>query len=456
MKRVQTTLALMLLMIVQASAIDLRPEDFGAKIDDGKPDNEAFQLMFDAIPDLERQVNIILQSGEYVFESTVYYPKYSDRKTTIDGQNAYISADGLDFDLLTPKMSSSTSVGTALEQIDKLVIRDVTFVNGDTQLRLAATLNAEINNCSFIGANRGIDMVFCLMGRVINCQFTRHKVEQLLVRSGQGDAVTGESKSFTNATGQNSQSNMVTVDGCRFFSEEGAHACIRNYASNSMNITNTVFEGLSPKYAVDYDDRNSTTCTYFYMHNIHIELPMNPNTKALIKAKQNGGVVHLDGIYSQTGRTVQVEGGRSIMKLTNWAYLPGGFLFKANGVGEWMFEDNKGLEGIDMNSVWVEDPPAYISVEYGPNISSYAGYSPTLRSGDEFLSVTGDRLTMTTSSFLNKDQSINQLPKDIGLFEVKDLQPYIVINPETGIQETWYIPVFGYKVGEEEVGVRSD
>jgi len=101
----------------------------------------------------------------------------------------------------------------------------------------------------------------------------------------------------------------------QIFSELHAHACIRNYASNSMSILNTVFEGMAPKYSVDYHDRNSPTCTYMYMHNIHIEHPYDTLfTKALIHAEQSGGIVHLDGVFSQTGRTVQVEAGKSIVK----------------------------------------------------------------------------------------------------------------------------------------------
>lgn len=77
MKRL-TALVLMLGVIGLMWAIELKPEDFGAVIDDGKPDHEAFQKIFDAIPDKERNVLNVLQPGEYTFKETVFYPKYTD------------------------------------------------------------------------------------------------------------------------------------------------------------------------------------------------------------------------------------------------------------------------------------------------------------------------------------------------------------------------------------------
>jgi hypothetical protein len=443
--------SLTILLTLSVSAGLWKPEDFGAIVDDNKPDDMAFQAMFDAIPFNERNVVIELYPGEYLFAETVFYPKYNRRRMLIDGRHATLKMVGREKDILSPKGIAHESVGTALENIDKLVVRDLSFEGGDTQLRLAATLNSEIENCEFHGGNRGADLVFCLMARVINCQFTRQKKEQLLVRSGQGDIVTGAPKYFSNATGQNSQSNVVTVDGCRFFSEQNAHACIRNYASNSMNITNTVFEGLAPKHAVDYDDRNSTTCTYFYMHNIHIEHPMDPFTQSLIKVVQNGGLVHLDGIYSQTGRTVQVEAGGSIVKLSNWAYFPGGFKFKANKGGEWIFEDNKGLQGFDLASegLWVGKPPYYIVDRYAGNTHAHSGYSVSLRNKEDYFSLEGDRINHTTSYQMDTGEAPSPAPKNLDNFEIGHMKRYVLIDPETGEQRSYFIPLLQNKKEEQ-------
>ena len=59
------TLSLALLSPFQAEAILLKPEDFGAVIDDGLPDDEAFQAMFDAIPKKELNVVIELMPGDH-------------------------------------------------------------------------------------------------------------------------------------------------------------------------------------------------------------------------------------------------------------------------------------------------------------------------------------------------------------------------------------------------------
>lgn len=440
--------SLLAILLVQLATAGLwKPEDFGAIVDDNKPDDKAFQAMFDAIPALERNVVIELYPGEYLFAETVFYPKYNRRRTLIDGRHATLKMVGREKDILSPKGIANESVGTALENIDKLIVRDLSFEGGDTQLRLAATLNSEIENCEFHGGNRGADLVFCLMARVVNCQFTRQKVEQLLVRSGQGDIETGAPKYFSNATGQNSQSNVVTIDGCRFFSELHAHACIRNYASNSMNITNTVFEGLAPKHAVDYHDRNSTTCTYFYMHNIHIEHPSDEYTKSLIKVVQNGGLVHLDGVYSQTGRAVQVEAGGSIVKLSNWAYFPGGFKFKANGGGEWIFEDNKGLQGFDLYSdgLWEGKPPYYIVDRYAGTIHAHNGYSASLRNKEDVFSLGHDRINHTVSYQMDTGEAPSPAPKKLENFEIGHMKRYVLIDPETGEQRSYFIPLLQNK-----------
>ncbi|WP_306641463.1 hypothetical protein [Sanyastnella coralliicola] len=449
------TLFMALLSPFQAEAILLKPEDFGAVIDDGLPDDEAFQAMFDAIPKNELNVVIELMPGQYLFEKTVFYSKRNRRRTMIDGNHATIKAVGLEFDLLTPKADRDADVEEALVKMDKLVVRDLSFEGGDTQLRLAATLNSEISNCEFVSGNRGVDLVFCLMARVVNCQFTRQKVEQLLVRSAQGDPMTGESKYLRDATGSNSQSNMVTVDGCRFFSELHAHACIRNYGSNSLSVTNTVFEGLAPRYSVDYHDRNSTTCTYLFMRNIHIEHPFDTLfTKALIHAEQNGGIVHLDGIYSQTGRTVQVDAGRSVVKLSNWAYVPGGAKFKANGVGEWIFEDVRMMQNFELNDpdLWVGDPPPYVVDRFASTIRTEGGWSPTMRSGEEYWSFTEDRILLTNHQTFDQQTLPMQGPKELADYEIVDLRPLLMIDPETGETVTYYQPVIKKK-GEEPMVV---
>jgi hypothetical protein len=431
-----------------ADAITLKPEDFGAVVDDGKSDAAAFQAMFNAIPPLERNVYVVLTSGEYLFDKTVFYPKYNRRRMLIEGNMASIKAVGNAFDLLTPAGIEGEPVSKALESIDQFIIRNCTFEGGDTQLRIAATLNSEISNCEFVGGMCGTDLVFCLMARVINSQFTVFRREGLLVRSGQGDSVTNDGKYFSNATGSNSQSNVVTIDGCRFFSANHAHACVRNYASNSMSILNTVFEGLPSKFCVDYQDRNSTTCTYMYMHNIHIEYATDTVfTQALIRAEQNGGIVHLDGIYSQTGRVVQVEAGKSVVKISNWAYFPGASKFKANGGGEWIFEENRGLAGIDLGdpAIWVGKPPYYIGSRFATTLESYSGWSPTLKNGDDYLSLTQGRLLQTYDSFFDQKNEPFKTPLNLDKYEIADLKTFIMTDPATGKPVSYYLPILKQK-----------
>ena len=155
--------SLTILLTLSVSAGLWKPEDFGAIVDDNKPDDMAFQAMFDAIPFNERNVVIELYPGEYLFAETVFYPKYNRRRMLIDGRHATLKMVGREKDILSPKGIAHESVGTALENIDKLVVRDLSFEGGDTQLRLAATLNSEIENCEFHGGNRGADLVFWLM-----------------------------------------------------------------------------------------------------------------------------------------------------------------------------------------------------------------------------------------------------------------------------------------------------
>ncbi|MFT4682715.1 MAG: hypothetical protein ACI93E_000978 [Flavobacteriales bacterium] len=123
-----------------SSAITLTPEDFGAVIDDGKPDDVAFQAMFNSIPTKERNVIITLRSGEYLFDQTVFYPKYNRRRMMIEGNHGTLKAVGLAFDILAPASIKGEAMQTALDNMDKLIVNDLSFEGGDTQLTLIATL----------------------------------------------------------------------------------------------------------------------------------------------------------------------------------------------------------------------------------------------------------------------------------------------------------------------------
>jgi hypothetical protein len=185
-----------------------------------------------------------------------------------------------------------------------------------------------------------------------------------------------------------------------------------------------------------------------YAHNLHIEYPTDTTlTKALIRVIQNGGNVHLDGVYSQTGRVVQVEAGKSVVKVSNWAYFPGGSKFKANGGGEWIFEDNRSLEGVDLasNEVWEGTPPYYIGKRFGTTLEAFSGWSPTLRKGDDYMSLTDNRLLQTYDSYFDQANEPFKQPRNLDDYEIIDLKPFLMIDPATGKTVTNYMPVIREK-----------
>lgn len=327
--------------------ITLRPEDFGAVPNSGQDCATAFNLMFNSIPETERRVVIELD-GEYKIGSTVEYPKYNDRTLVIKGNNSVLKAVGEDYDILRPghyynldqkKMLKlkGTVVNNALDAIDRLEVYNLKFENGNTQLTLAATFLSKIVDCQFIGGNRQIDGIFALQTQVKQCWFNAFKVEAILFRSGEGDAMTGEGKYFSNATGSNSQSNICTISDCRIMANKHGKIGVRSYSSSNLTIRDTVIEGATFKHAVHNDARGSTTVVAAHLENVHIEFNGPVSHCESILYFRGIKTVTLDRVYSQFGNAIQVHAKGSNIYCRNWSYFPSGGC-KAEG-GFWQFDN---------------------------------------------------------------------------------------------------------------------
>jgi hypothetical protein len=431
------------------------PEKFGARIDDGKDDAPAFQRMFDAIPNNSRRVVIELQPGTYSIASTVTYPKYNDRTTFIYGKGAVLHAVGSDYDILTPgkywngtdlKSIHGVTVEDALFANDRIVIEDVRFENGRTQLRIVSSYLSVISRCQFVGGYRGFDGVFALQTSIENCWFNSFIYEGILLRSGQGDPMTEEDKYFSDATGSNSQSNISTISNCRIFANKPGRIGIRAYASSNLTVENTVIEGAAYKYAVHLDGRRSTTVVGATLRNIHLEFVGDETiTEALIYARAMG-TIFAEGIYSQFGRCIQLHANacRRIY-VREWPYYPGGG-FKAEGGGYWFFDNNWNMSEDDYldSAFWNGgEIPWYVCHRQNePNWRIDHGYANGLYGGE--YGIADGKVDHQVDSYINTNKSEFKNPKDLSEYEVVQWIPFTMKDQE-GNMVTNYIPILGKK-----------
>ncbi len=429
-----------------------KPEDYGAKVNDGKDDSKAFQEMFNAIEKDSRRVTIVLNTGVYDLLSTVYYPKYNDRTTLIHGNNATLKARGQDYDVLVPGKSDANglssyrgrSVGDALEDNDHVTIRDVRFEGGRTQFRLVSTFLSVIEQCQFVGGYRGIDGIFALQTSIRDCWVNSFKGEGILLRSGEGDALTGEGKFFTNATGSNSQSNISTIQNCRIFANAPGKIGIRTYSSSNITIENTVIEGAPMKHAIHMDSRLSTTVVSSIIRNIHIEFNGNEaDCESLIYIRGIASV-ELDNIYSQFGRVPQVH-AKDCRRLfvTHWPYYPGGG-FKTENSGMWWFDNNWNMAEDDYRGAefWNNgEIPWYVCHRQNDAIFEVDhGFSNGLTTPTGNFGLKGDRISTNAASIMNTDMKDLSKAIDLKNYEIIQVIPYIM-NDAEGKIVTHYIPI---------------
>lgn len=425
-----------------------KPEDYGAVPNDPNVDCAPhFTALFADIDIFDRRPVIRLQEGAtYYLTTTIQYVKSNDRTTLIEGNNAVLKMVGEENDILNPSQFynqdrelqtlKGSSVGDALIAMDRLHIKELRFEGGNTQLRMAATFLSIIENCHFVAGQRAIDGIFALQTQISNCWINNYRQEGILLRSGEGDTITGEDKFFSNATGSNSQSNISTISNCRLFANKPVGYGIRAYSSSNITVENTVIEGAVHKHAVHLDSRGSTTVSGQYMRNLHIEFGGDPEFVESIFYVRGGTNIHLERIYSQFGGCVQAhvkDAGQVFIE--EWSYVPTDTkAFKAEN-GRWYFKNNWSLNAEAIGAkdpetgeslFWEGEPPWYYGSEFDFKRTAHHGFGAGFFSENASYYLNGTRLVEDgIVDRMNNSNPSNLSSKDLEDYEIVDFIPYI-------------------------------
>jgi hypothetical protein len=315
-------------------------------------DAERLQKLFNLPQDFEKSVSFDLEGAELHLDRAVEYKKIHNRITSIIGNGAIIHLDKPDAAIL-PSRGRNMKVGLGnspddiMAHFDTFRISDTRFYgkNVNKALLLVGTYQSRIERCGFYGIDYPLELIFCLQAIVEHCEFNKN-INGLTIRSG---ASIPENASqfpawFSNGNVSNSCSNRTQVRDCRFYSYQNSETLLRIDASDGVQVSNCIFEGFNPIYAVYMESRNSPTVPSFYLENCHFEFVTyaegtanERTTKALIKAHAQV-IVELKGIYSQYGRCTQIEADAVEVIVERPAYLPlgpGGL--KAGKSSGWKF-----------------------------------------------------------------------------------------------------------------------
>lgn len=161
---------------------------------------------------------------------------------------------------------------------------DGTKGDGDIAIRLGASYLPQINNCHVYTFDEGVQMFFCLHGKIFNCNISDNLGIGVLFATGVGKDGT---PLWTNATINNSASNGCSVHGGgKMRVANGAFAGVASYGNDGITImgdAHTVFEGAgTPDHHIFIDGQGSSTVNSCVISNLHIEQEV---AKSWIKIK---------------------------------------------------------------------------------------------------------------------------------------------------------------------------
>jgi len=426
-------------------------------------DSERLQRLFNLPADSEMSVTFDLEGAEIHLDRKVLYKKVHNRITAIQGNGAIIHLDtpeamiapskGKDF-----KVGMGSSPDDIMANFDTFRIKDVRFYGKKAKfaLQIVGTYQSRVDNCGFYGIENPLELIFCLQAIVEHSEFNKN-INALTIRSG---AAIKENENFpqwfSNATISNSSSNRTQVRDCRFFSYQKSEKLLRIEASDGVQVSNCIFEGFNPEYAVYMESRNSPTVPSFYLENCHFEFVTyakgtqnERTTKALIRAHAQV-IVELKGIYSQYADCVQIEADAVEVVVDRPAYLPlGPGSLKSGKSGAWKFiELHNDPDDLFSPDTWVNNMPAQLLLErHGNLIGENKTWSIKNRADSTAIILNDGRIKLQGEGFelmhgfdrWIDTYNVLEPGQDLTGFEVGKLIPVSIEN-EDGKVVTAYLP----------------
>jgi hypothetical protein len=441
------------------------------QIEDFKNDlntwSEAIQTGLDTMVNTERNVTVSFPYGKtLLLDETLYYPKYNDRTIYFEGNGCLLKMKDKTKDILKegkyfslednewkPQLKGAT-VKEALGAIDHIHINKLNFQGGNIAITLAASFLSTITNCKFLSCQISVMGVFALQTKISDCWINVIQKEGVLLRSGEGDAITGDGKYFSNATGSNSQSNICTIENCRIQAGDIGKIGIRAYSSSNLTVRDTVIEGGTFKYAVHFDGRGSTTTVAMHLENLHVEYGGVALDETAIFYVRSCVKVTMNRIYCQYGGVPQVETGSGVQELhlNDWSYFPSGGLKVRSGkvfINNCYNMSETSIQSQEFWNLSDSDPSIIIPWNWAyrlssPNWKMGHGWGAEINGNDTNLVVGYGRITTSAKQFIFED--IKTLKKGISLdgYEIIQTIPTLLTD-ENNKSQVVYLPLIRKK-----------
>lgn len=172
--------------------------------------------------------------------------------------------------------------------------------NGQTAVRIGASIEPRMDNVIVEAVDIGFDMMFCLFAQFNQCIGVNSTTTNFWSHCGLN---VGGSPIWTSASTSNSASNDNLYLNCRSLGAFNSDYGIHLQAVSDCRIVKFTPEGSNSgiftnqsKAAIFYDDFNSTVCKGFNLEGCHSE---QSHTQAIIKLKAREGLFQIDDLYTQ-------------------------------------------------------------------------------------------------------------------------------------------------------------
>ena len=237
-------------------------------------------------------------------------------------------------------------------------------VTTGTLLDLGASYNSNVHDVWVQNAQNGIHYKFCLMSTIRNC----------MSNSMYSNAFVLDCGDWSGATITNAQSNHSLIEQCRVFNMRGAYSAFKVLAASGTIIRQCISEGDMPQYHIYWDSRGSTVVKEGLIQTTHLE---SSATTASVKVRLAGGLMTLDGVYSQYDTTLidaEAATGYPHLYVKNIPWMTSGSKLKTLGTSViWSFDEC----AFDASNaaLWIGGTKPYYWYQAGFNQSKFANYN---------------------------------------------------------------------------------
>ncbi|HET6245280.1 MAG: hypothetical protein H0V01_15760 [Bacteroidetes bacterium] len=233
-------------------------------------------------------------SRTYKINRSIELPRYTGegRKIyVINGNGAIILAgsDTLNIFNRIPqnqKEALGKMIGT------RFIIQDLSFIGGAKGINLGGTLGSSILRCNFTNIRiAAIDIQFGLQTVISHCYATNCFEDNFILRTGED----------WGGNSNNSQSNHSVIEYSRVYARKESKTGYKILGSGGIVLRDIISEGSHEiDYAIFADRLKSTTVRYFKIENLHLE---HAPLKAGIYLSITGNT-EINGIFYQHARKV--------------------------------------------------------------------------------------------------------------------------------------------------------